>query len=149
MSEAELPIGPVTASRKETEIPTLEQCITSAVSLGMPPEEGEKFFYHHDQKDWMLGRAKIKRWRSALSLWRMNWIRWNSSPMQAANPQTGKLLPIEIFVRSQELEAVSKRMETLRKSYSCNQTWDEDDRQEMKKLRARKQELLGMLGRVI
>ena len=29
----------------------------------------EAFFYHYEQKDWLVGKAPMKKWRSAVSNW--------------------------------------------------------------------------------
>lgn len=132
----------------EPAIPTVEMCRHAAASLGMPPEEGERFFLHHDQKDWMIGRNKIKKWRQALALWRLNWIKWQKRELPESRDPL-KPLPIELFIRNQELEEVGRQMQAIRGSYSENLSWSDQDRIRFRELRERKEKLLKLLGRVV
>ena len=133
---------------KEPAIPTLEMCVAGAVEAGMPVEEGERFFHHHDQKDWMIGKNKIKRWRSALALWKLNWQKWNQ-PKASAKLDATKPLAMELFVWSRELEEVQRQMQAIKGSYSENMDWDDKDKARFRELKARKQGLLARLGRVV
>lgn len=133
---------------KEPATPTIEMCVALAVTLGMPPEEGERFFHHHEQKDWLIGKNRIKRWRSALALWNLNWQKWNQ-PKAAVKVDATKPLPMELFVWSRELEEVQRQMQQIRGSYSENMDWDDKDKGRFRELKARKSELLRLLGRVV
>lgn len=142
MSEPNLIPLPAPES-KQFKPPQIEECVSVAMALGMPPEEGEKFFHYHNQKDWMVGKQKMKLWRSAIALWKLNWSKWNNpcpASMQALKP-----LPMELFIRKTELERVENRMRII-KGEQEHRDWSKEDREEYKKLATRKNELLRMLG---
>lgn len=131
----------------EPEIPTIETCIGVAQSLGMPAEEGERFFYHHEQKGWMIGKNKIKRWRAAMAIWKLNWVKWNA-PVRPKTDAT-KPLAVELFIANQELAEVMRQIAAITGSYSEHQSKTHQDLEKLKILRSRKSELLRVLGRVV
>lgn len=49
--------------------PTLAECSDFFKHKGEAPEEGEKFFYFYESKNWFVGRNKMKNWSSAASGW--------------------------------------------------------------------------------
>ena len=34
--------------------------------------DAEAFFFHYEQKGWMVGKTPMKQWKSAVSLWAVN-----------------------------------------------------------------------------
>lgn len=52
--------------------PSMEECVAHAATIGLPEREAIKFYYYNSARDWMLGKNRIKRWKSAMQIWRMN-----------------------------------------------------------------------------
>jgi hypothetical protein len=53
--------------------PTIEQSQEYAVSLGMPEDEGGRFFDHFSSNGWKIGgKGAMKDWKSALRNWKRN-----------------------------------------------------------------------------
>lgn len=53
--------------------PSMEECQLHAAKIGLPDREAQKFWMFYDGKDWFVGKNKMKRWHSAMGLWRLNW----------------------------------------------------------------------------
>lgn len=53
--------------------PSVEQCIEAGKANGMPDTEGQKFWFFYDSKNWLVGRTKMKQWRSAMAGWALRW----------------------------------------------------------------------------
>lgn len=53
--------------------PTLGDVFDEAKAIGLPQIEAEKFYHFHCARGWMMGKVKMKRWKSALQVWRLNW----------------------------------------------------------------------------
>lgn len=53
--------------------PTLDEVLLHSSKLGLPDREANKFWLFYDGKDWFVGRNKMKRWHSAMALWKMNY----------------------------------------------------------------------------
>lgn len=49
--------------------PTIEEVILDFTEKGSNKIEGEKFFHFYDSKNWMVGKSKMKKWKSAVSGW--------------------------------------------------------------------------------
>lgn len=120
--------------------PTLEEVKARAVEIRLPVREAEKFWNHWDAKGWMMGKVKMKKWRSALATWKLRWEEWRTPDTRSLNKNTQAIL------WQRELEAVQKQMDAIRNSYSEHQSWAVDDRDRWIKLRERKRELKKLLG---
>jgi hypothetical protein len=69
---------------KDNEPPSLEQCIFAALKIGLPQMEAEKFWNFYEMRGWRWGKNQpIKKWRAALSNWRIEWEgrRSNTAPV--------------------------------------------------------------------
>lgn len=53
--------------------PSLSECVSHALSIGLPEKEATKFWHYNNARSWMLGKSKIRRWKSAMAIWRMNY----------------------------------------------------------------------------
>ena len=49
--------------------PTLDEIKTYVLEKGLEFVDPETFFYHYEQNDWMVSKAKMKSWTRALSGW--------------------------------------------------------------------------------
>ena len=63
---------PRTQSKMKT--PSLDEVVEYMISKGCvaPKEEAEKFIDYYDAKGWVIGKAPMKRWRSAVNTWLRN-----------------------------------------------------------------------------
>lgn len=65
--------------------PTVEEVETQCAQIGLPPIEATKFVNYYESKGWVVGRSKMKLWKSALANWRENYMeRQPSLPIQPA-----------------------------------------------------------------
>lgn len=49
--------------------PTQDELITYFAEKGHPKSEADKFFYFYDSKGWMVGKNKMKKWKSSVGSW--------------------------------------------------------------------------------
>ncbi len=61
------------AMPKTFQPPTMEDCLAHAATVGLPEREATKFYHYNMARDWMLGKNRIRRWKSAMAIWKMNW----------------------------------------------------------------------------
>jgi hypothetical protein len=65
--------------------PTVEEVESQCAQIGLPPIEATKFVNYYESKGWVVGRSKMKLWKSALANWRENYMeRQPSLPIQPA-----------------------------------------------------------------
>ena len=65
--------------------PTVEEVEIQCAQIGLPPIEATKFVNYYESKGWVVGRSKMKLWKSALANWRENYMeRQQSLPIQSA-----------------------------------------------------------------
>jgi len=123
--------------------PHPEELRFHAVKIGLPEREADKFFHYYESKGWMVGKTKMKQWRSALAGWKLRW--------EEARTKADALRPtaMEMFVRSQELDRIRAKMKAIRDSYSEHQSWTADDLTKFRELKTRKEELLRLLDLTI
>lgn len=119
-------------------VPTTEELKLQAAKIGLPDIEAQKFFLFYASKGWMIGKTKMKQWRSALAGWKLRWEERRG--VAAVSPTTQAIL------HQKELDEVTGRMRSIRGSYSEHQSWSEDDKARWYKLKARKDELKKLLG---
>jgi len=121
--------------------PTLDELRFHAVKLGLPELEADKFFHYYESKGWMVGKTKMKQWRSAMAGWKLRWEETRGG--QFSDPI--KPTAAELFVRNQELERVREKMRAIKASYAEHQDWTAEDLTKFRQLKARKDELLKLL----
>lgn len=54
--------------------PTVDEVVAQGKVIGLPERECMKMFFFYESKDFMVGKSKMKQWKSALALWRLNYI---------------------------------------------------------------------------
>ena len=65
--------------------PTVEEVEIQCAQIGLPQIEATKFVNYYESKGWVVGRSKMKLWKSALANWRENYMeRQPSLPIQSA-----------------------------------------------------------------
>lgn len=52
--------------------PSMPEILLQCAKIGLPEREGEKMYYFYDSKSWMVGKNKMKQWKSSLALWKLN-----------------------------------------------------------------------------
>lgn len=61
-------------TRSETfKPPTVEEVTAHMRSMGIinPEDNAAKFWNHYEAKGWMIGKNKMKKWKSAVSTWNL------------------------------------------------------------------------------
>jgi len=66
--------------------PSVEEVQKHGIEIGVDPSECLAFFDFYESKDWMVGKNKMKKWKSALS----GWKRRSEAPAQAVRPYLEK-----------------------------------------------------------
>lgn len=51
-------------------VPSLEELTENGERIGLPANEVEKFYNHYESQGWMVGKNKMKNWKSAMSGWK-------------------------------------------------------------------------------
>ena len=64
--------------------PTDIETVSYFQEKGSTAQEAEKFWYFYDAKNWMVGKNKMKKWKSAAN----GWIKRNSDNSQSALEQS-------------------------------------------------------------
>lgn len=112
--------------------PTLDEVNLLAAKIGLPPMQAEAFFLYYESNGWRVGRNPMKCWKSALSGWKLRWQERGSNR--------------NVIVMQKEFDRVNARMKAISDSYSDHQDWKSKDRDEYKRLKSRKTELMINLG---
>ena len=87
----------------------------------------------------MIGKNKIKRWRSALARWMLNWQKWNQ-PKASAKLDATQPLAMKRSSGTGNWQENQCQMQAIKGSYSENMDWDDKDKARFRELKARKQE---------
>jgi uncharacterized protein YdaU (DUF1376 family) len=125
-------VASLPAPRVRFEKPSIEAVKLQAAKIGLSGSEAERFFNYYTSNGWKVGRVAMVSWVHALT----NWKKGETQATSGAN----------IFILGKEYERVTARMNTLRQTYGDHQTWTQQDREELNKLRTRKAQLKQQLG---
>lgn len=123
--------------------PSLEEIKRQAAKLGLPESEAEQFFFYYESNGWRVGKNPMKCWSSALSGWKLRWA--DRVKLRGDARSTGA----DKIIWQKEYDRILIRMQSIRASYSENQSWSKSDRELWAKLKERKKELAVKLGIVI
>lgn len=121
--------------------PTIEACLLHGSKLGLPEIECQKFFHYYESNGWRVGRNRMKVWHGAMAGWKLRWQE------RAQGSQISKSMQTMLW--AEELKRIEVKMISIKGSYSEHQGWDEKDKNLYRVLRARRDELLKLLGMVI
>ena len=76
----------VTVKEEKKKIPTLEEikkyCLERKNKV-----DAEKFFYHYESNGWMVGKNKMKNWKSAIITWEKTENKFNGNENNSGNNQ--------------------------------------------------------------
>ena len=53
----------------QAKIPTFDECRKEFLSRGQTEQEAERFFHFYESKGWLIGKVKMKQWKSAVAGW--------------------------------------------------------------------------------
>lgn len=70
----------------------------------------------------------------------------NFSPTNPLSSSTASLTPVQMQIFNGEHQRILEAMKSISHSYAEHQSWADDDKQEFRKLKARRNELRTMLG---
>lgn len=123
--------------------PTLDECLSRAKEIGLPEIEAEEFFYHYASKGWKVGKVPMVNWHMAMGGWRSRWKK-RQGESQAKQRQVSP--SVKVILWQNELKRVEESMAKIKNYYGSTSAWDDEDRQRYKQLKARRAELMQMLG---
>lgn len=129
--------------------PTLEQAIAFGVEIGLPSRECEKWYFWFDSKNWMVGRNKMARWKSAMQTWRIRWQDDTGNiPPQMVSSIATKLRPDFAITRlkADRFTEVKQAIKTILGNYQGLQDKTQDDIDRLKLLRIERDQLSKELG---
>lgn len=71
--DSDLPLPP---QAKGFSPPTVDECRVKAEIIGMPPDEGEKFWNHYTAQGWLTSAGMpVTSWQALIGKWRTNWLK--------------------------------------------------------------------------
>jgi hypothetical protein len=119
--------------------PEMAEVALHAAKSGLPENEAQKFWLFYQSKGWKVGKSPMKNWHCAMAGWKIRWEEKRlSDPLRPTSSET--------FVRNQELQRVLEKMKAIKHSYSEHQEWTDPDIARFRELKARKLELMKLLG---
>lgn len=87
--------------RGNFEPPTLDECKKEFEEKGYSSLEAEKFFNHYEARGWMMGKNRMKKWRSAVATWITQGKQFGTLQKQKA-----KVAPTPAAIKPAELEII-------------------------------------------
>jgi len=135
--------------------PSLEECVAAAVRLKMPESEGRKFFYHYESVGWKVGKLAMVSFAGALGGWHERWLERGGSIQRPGSyrPESangnGALSGADKMLKRDEYQRCLDRMKVIYSSYDSHLEMRADDRQEIARLKRRRDELRKELGIMI
>lgn len=118
--------------------PTLEEVKLQAAKIGLPESEAEKFFYYYESNGWRVGKNPMKCWLSAMSGWRVRWQGQQSEKNQRANGA-------DRIIWEREYERILAKLKSFN-NYSEHHRWTDTEKELVRNLKARRDELRRKLG---
>lgn len=126
--------------------PSLEEVRLQAAKIGLPDMEAQKFWNYYESIGWRVGVAKNRMvsFSHALAGWKLKWQERNG---QGGAPKA--LTGADKLIHRDEYNRIEARITVIRNQYDQNMAMSVKDREEMRKLKARREDLRGILGIVI
>lgn len=123
--------------------PTLDECMAAAVDAGMPESEGENMYAHYQLAGWKYGKARVPITSLALAVqnWKRGWLAGgsvNRPPVMGTSG--GGMSGADKMIKQSEYLRVLERMKVLMQ-YDSHLDMPKGDREEYRKLKARRDEL--------
>ena len=97
---------------KKFKPPTIEEAKEYANSIGFKSFEARKWWYFYDAKNWMIGKNKMQKWRSAIQTWFIGSAEWEAKKAAEEAKAQPKPKPA-IVTATPEQRAVIKRQAGL------------------------------------
>jgi len=145
-------IVPMPTPPKRFVPPTVEECQLQAAKIGLSPVEAEKFHCYYEANGWKVGRVPMQVWRAAMSGWKLRWQeRVQREQARGDERKTTVSRNVQLIQWRHELDRVEAAMKRVKgMAWTANNGWDDDEqRQEHRRLRLRKEELLKELGMAV
>jgi hypothetical protein len=124
--------------------PTMQECVRAALELDMPESEGRKFYFHYESNGWTVGRVPMVSFASAMGGWHERWLAGGSN-----NRPAPALSGVDKMILREEYNRVIERIVMIGRSYDSHVEMRQKDREELKQLRKRRDELRKTLGVII
>ena len=67
-------------------VPSMDELSENGRRIGLPANEVEKFFNHYESQGWMVGKNKMKNWKSAMSGWKNRSDEYNAKRTNDTRP---------------------------------------------------------------
>jgi hypothetical protein len=67
-------------------VPTLVELIENGQRIGLAANEVEKFHNHYQSQGWMVGKNKMKNWKSAMAGWKNRCDEYNANRTNNTKP---------------------------------------------------------------
>lgn len=124
--------------------PSLEEVRLAAAKMGLPDMEAQKFWNYYESQGWRVGKVRMVSFTNALAGWNLRWQERNG------HGDTPKVLTgADKLIHRDEYNRIEARITLIRHQYDQNIQMSNKDREEIKRLKARREELQKMLNIVI
>jgi len=77
--------------------PAILDCASESKRIGMPSAEGEAFWHYYESNGWLVGKNKMRCWKSAMQNWKRHWSGSNTANRPVS--QTEKRIGSFIFTK--------------------------------------------------
>jgi hypothetical protein len=130
--------------RTPFQIPSLIEVKLQAKAIDLPEREAEKFWYYHDGGGWRVGRAPMRRWKSALQTWKFNYEERGGGAQRGEGQKD--MSNVQRMQLNDEFKRCMEKMKTIRGQYGDHQNWAANDLRDFQRIKARWKELKAVLG---
>ncbi len=125
----------------DAQFPTWEEVRLIAEMRAVPESSAKSFFDHHEGNNlWLNPQGKLINWMVKMVSWAATDRAKPKGATQLNSPAA------ELILRQKELERVEKKITSIRQSYESHQSMSKEDRDHLAKLKARRDELVKLLG---
>lgn len=125
---------------------TIEEVKIFCLSIELPTTDAEWFFYKCQGNGWKNNGEPIKDWKATIRAWKVGGFMPSQKVGFKAQAAASTTTGADKVILGKEYERTNARMETIRSTYGDMQTWSQDDKTELAKLKLRKKELQQILG---
>lgn len=122
--------------------PSFEEATIYGGEIGLPESECERWWYFYDARNWMVGRVKMSRWKSAMALWFRDWKSKQFHQAAIQNTRSGA----ETVILGREYERILEAMKSIQSGYDSHRDMLPDDVVKFNWLKTRRDELRKILG---
>lgn len=124
-------------------MPLEAEVVAHCVSEGLPESDGIWFWNKCEGSGWKNAGQPIKSWKGTIAAWK---IAGHLPSQKTVTPRSASQNGANTVIMGKEYERVIERIRVIRSQYGDMQTWAEDDKIELKRLKVRRDELQKTLG---